>query len=278
MHGTITSFDATALFDCPEVFKTQDSVGCDSSIFLRAIRQLAHHGKPIGQLVLLTAKVTDQKRMPIGMLTRTKKNRIVFWPVLPPRSVIVSDTNRIVAPDHITLEFPSRKLHVTAYDSNGMADHSSGGWKCSALDASMLDLGFLYLVQMPVILNQDVQVQRKYAMPSSDKMRREKEFAALAQSMVPVEIPLPRLPSENEYLCFGFYLIPGMISKEQLPSSLFPGQAMAELLENWPKDSEYPVLAAGLTLGERHLLIAAACPPGELKDPVCFGFPQAIPS
>src|SRR5262245_27951957 len=49
---TMNQFEAPANdADVQRLFREQDNLGADSSLFLRAIRQLTKEGKPIGQVI-----------------------------------------------------------------------------------------------------------------------------------------------------------------------------------------------------------------------------------
>src|SRR4051812_43695854 len=105
--------------DLAEFFRTRDSFGSDSSLFPRVIRQLGCHGKPMGPVFLLTANVNAERRFPLGMMTCTERNRIVFWPVLPQDMQMHCTLSRVDATDHVTLQLPSEKSHVTGYKASG---------------------------------------------------------------------------------------------------------------------------------------------------------------
>jgi len=60
------------------IFQEQENVGADSSLWLRALRQLTIHGKPVGRILVFTVSLADQRKMPFGMLTLTTNNRLVF--------------------------------------------------------------------------------------------------------------------------------------------------------------------------------------------------------
>lgn len=263
--------------DYPEIFRTQDSVGSDSSLFVRVMRQLAHEGKPMGDVFLFNAVIGgDRIRAPLGMLTFTKNNRIVFWPVLPHSTLLTATRSKVNTPDHITLELPSERSHITAYTVTGKASHASNGWKCVTFPAPPLRLWFILLVQMRVLTEQDLLVQRNYFTPSSDKDRRMKEMEKFIQNLVTLDVRLPSLPSVEDYLCFGFYLTPEYIPQDRMPASLFSNQAMTTMVDNWPTQSEFPALISQYRLGEQHFLVTSACPPGKLTDPLCVGFPTGI--
>jgi len=80
-HAEVPGDDAEIL----RLFREDDRLGADSSLWLRPFRLLTEHGKPVGQILAFTIPVSNDKSMPVGMLTLTDRNRLVFWPVLPRR-------------------------------------------------------------------------------------------------------------------------------------------------------------------------------------------------
>ena len=160
------------------LFREQDSLGAESSLWLRAIRQLTKDGKPIGQILVFSIPIGNEKNMPIGMLSLTERNRLVFWPVLPRRRCVVVNKPQVEIPDHITVEFPSEKLHVTSYDSDGCRiGPFRDGWRSVPLNSPDFRLLFTFLVRMSVVAEQDVLVSRKFVVPKNDNDRRTAEFA-----------------------------------------------------------------------------------------------------
>ena len=69
--------------DIARLFRENDDIGAQSSLWVRPIRQLLDSGKPIGQLTVLAFRGEGTGAYPFGVLTHTDKQRVVFWPVLP---------------------------------------------------------------------------------------------------------------------------------------------------------------------------------------------------
>ncbi|MCH7873664.1 MAG: hypothetical protein IID33_18345 [Planctomycetes bacterium] len=69
------------------LFKENDDLGAASSLWLRPLRQLFEHGKPIGQVRALTISLVEKQSLPFGMIMYTEKNRLetiskrVFMPI-----------------------------------------------------------------------------------------------------------------------------------------------------------------------------------------------------
>ncbi|MCH7591608.1 MAG: hypothetical protein IH989_02355 [Planctomycetes bacterium] len=50
------------------LFKENDDLGAASSLWLRPLRQLFEHGKPIGQVRALTISLVEKQSLPFGMI------------------------------------------------------------------------------------------------------------------------------------------------------------------------------------------------------------------
>ena len=256
------------------IFQQQDNVGADSSLWLRAPRQLTIHGKPVGRILVFTISLTHEKRMPFGMLTLTTKNRLVFWPVLPHGAKLASTGSGVDIPDHITLELASEKTHITAYRATGQPIHR-GAWKSKALPNSDLRLWFLVMMRISTILQQDLAVQRVVKMPPSDKDRRLKEVARYVDSLLFVDVPLPTMVAETQYIYCGVFLASDFIAPDRVPSTLLPcDDSLADQVEGWSAGSEFPFTVTQLKLGQQTICLATGCPPGTLRDDVFIGFPR----
>jgi hypothetical protein len=85
--------------------------------------------------------------------------------------------------DHITLELPGERIHVTAYDNKGRPVHVARAWKTHHLQDHGLALWFLLLIRISVLHQQDVAVQRRVQMPITDRKRRIDEFTGYAQRL-----------------------------------------------------------------------------------------------
>ena len=99
--------------DPGRLFRENDNLGSPSNVLLRPIRRLLARGAPPGPMTALTLPIPGAGSYPFGVLTWTAKNRLVFWPILPK----LADMAGVV--DHITLELPSQRSHLTAYTAGG---------------------------------------------------------------------------------------------------------------------------------------------------------------
>lgn len=134
--------------DDAEIFRLmqeEDAIGAESSLWFRVFRQLIKDGKPIGQILLFTIPIGNGKNLPIGMLTLTDNNRLVFWPVLPRRTCVVINKSDMSLPDHVTVEFPSETVHLTSYDADGRRLHVREAWRSSPLEKQDFRVLFIFL-------------------------------------------------------------------------------------------------------------------------------------
>jgi hypothetical protein len=263
----------TSRDDIARLFRENDNIGPDSSVWLRPLRQLLKVGKPVGPFLALTVSMADDQRQPVGMLSQTGKDRLIFWPVLPPNVKIVCTGEPVDAFDHITLEFPSKRIHVTAYRANGEAVHTPRAWRTHRYGDSGLALWFLLLVRISVLRQQDMAVQRKIHVPASDKKRRTEEFVGLQHRLRLQNIPLPPHDAEQDYIYLGFYIAPISVATDKVSAPTLPADTSVDSqIEGWPDKSTFTVAGLRFRFGEQVICVAAACPPGRLLSDVSVGF------
>jgi len=271
--------DISRYDDVARMFREHNDIGSDLSLWLRPLRQLLKHGKPIGQVVALMVSPMEQLKLPFGMLTQTEKNRLIFWPILPPNAKVMCAGENVDVFDHITLEFPSEKIHVTAYDVDDQPIHFAREWKTHHFSDCDLELWFTLLVRFSILRQQDMAVQRRVKAPTTDKERRVNEFVSYTQNLSLSNISLPPHEAEYEYIYFGLYLAPVPITEDQLSSSILPiDSSMDSQIKGWHNGIVFQIAVSSLTFGQRTICVAAACPPGELRTDVIFGFPRRINS
>jgi len=262
--------------DVARLFRENDDVGCDSSLWLRPLRQLLKDGKPVGQVLALTVSAENQLRLPFGMISRTKRDRLIFWPVLPPGINMICAGERIDVFDHITLESPSGRIHVTGYGSDGQPVHPRRAWKVHRLPDRSFTLWFLLLVRMSVLQRQDMATQRRVKASVRDKKRRTDEFTAYARRLKLLNVPLPAHPAEQDYIYFGFYFAPDSATTSgQVSASVLPtGASMDAQIEGWHDGNVFEITGLSFALGKRTICVAAACPPGRCLSDVSVGLPR----
>jgi hypothetical protein len=256
-------------------------LGADSSLWLRPLRQLTREGKPLGRIHGLLAPVDHEHNLPFAMLTFTAKGRLVFWPALPRPTNMASGTE-IEVPDHITVEFPSERLHLTAYDKDGRPVHRPNTWGSTEVQESKFRWLFAFLVRLEVVRQQDVLISRRFPTPPADRDRRSREFAKFAQDflhLAPVEFP--ESPAGKDYIYCGVYAAPTDVRESDLPKTFIPQGSIGEIVDGWPPDVEFPMAIVPVPIElpshEERVFVAVAFPPGKLKDDVSFGFPRRSP-
>lgn len=264
--------------DVARLFREHDDIGPDSSLWLRPLRQLFQEGKPVGQMVGLSFAPVQSHPLPFGVLSATGRERLVFWPVLPPGAHIIFGVESVDALDHVTLELPSEKVHVTAYDANGAPVHFARSWRTEHFAGSGFALWFLLLVQVRILEEQATAVQRRVQVPPTDRDRRVEEFARFARGFRLQRAVLPPIPTPHSYVYCGVYLGPELggaydLSKVALPA----GESLRGEVEGWPDGTDLQVAVSPLRIGERTICVAAACPPGKLLTDVVLGLPKRSP-
>jgi hypothetical protein len=252
----------------------QDSLGAESSLWLRAFRQLTKDGKPIGQILLFTIPIGNERKMPIGLLTLTENNRLIFWPVLPRGNCAVINKPRFAPPDHITVESPSEKMHLTSYRADGRPVHVRESWRSARLQTTDLSLLFTFLVRMIVVADQDVLVCRKFPMPKNDNVRRKAEFSRCMNMVEVLYLPIPGTAPEKQYVAFSLYRTSDLMASQSLPTSLLPMSNMHGMVNDLPEKTEFPITVAQFTIRNQTFCLAAGFPPGHLNDALCFGLPR----
>jgi len=262
--------------DVAHLFRENGDIGSDSSLWLRPLRQLFKAGKPVGQVLALTVSPTDQLRLPFGLLSQTKRDRVIFWPALPPGVSMICAGEPIDVLDHITLEYPSERTHVTAYDTDGRPVHISRAWKTHHLQDRGLVLWFLLLVRISVLRQQDVAVQRRVQMPIIDKKRRMEEFTGYVQRLKFLTVPLPPHAPEQDYIYLGLYFAPdSAIMVDRFSAPILPANASIDSqIKGWDNGDTFEITGLGLPFGKRTICVAAACPPGRLLSDVSVGLPR----
>jgi len=265
--------------DLSRMFREQGDIGADSSVFLRPLRQLLEQGKPVGQVHCLTTGSNPQRRLPFGMLTETKKGRLVFWSVLPRDTHVLCPGSSLSVIDHITLELPTGKSHVTGYDHSGRRVHS-GLWELQHMAESRLALWFTLLVPMSVLLDQDNAVQRVVRAPTPDAKRRIDEFVRYTRSMRPHHMALPSPQEETNCVWLTVFLSPPASGCADVGTWLTPVlKTLGDQVEGLAADCRVRALAYPVRIGTRTVCVVVACPPGELRNGVVLGLPrQPVPS
>lgn len=258
------------------LFRENDDIGSDSSLWLRPLRQLLRDGKPLGDNVALTVIVGGGMCWPLGMFTETKKNRLVFWPVWPSGLDMTCDAGGPRTFDHTTFEFPSEKIHVTGYDERQEPVRGDRTYRARHYPDSNLAMWFELLIQTRVLRQQETAVQRRVRMPSADKDRRLNEVAQYSKALRFWDVQLPERETEYDYIYMRVYVAPEPITRADLPTSVvdFDPRALREVIDGLPDSGATLLNAASRTLRQRTICVVVGCPSGKLRDGVCVGFPE----
>lgn len=128
------------------VKRRMTSIPDEHSLWVRPMRQLLDDGKPVGQITMLSLSPVADGALPFCAVAYTSKNRLVAWPILP------SNPGTVSFPlDHITLEFPSGKMHVTGFDPDGKRHAVSQSWRLQEFPKNDLAFWFRLVVRRSLI-------------------------------------------------------------------------------------------------------------------------------
>ncbi len=262
--------------DVSRLFREHDNIGPDSSLWLRPLRQLFKDGKPVGQAIVLTISLTEQQRLPLGVLAQTQDNRMIFWPTLPQNAKMACAGETIDTVDHITLELPSEKIHVTGYDTSGQAIHTRRAWRLHHFAECNIALWFILMVPISILRQQDMAVQRRAKMPTTDKDRRVNELHRFISKLSFSNVSLSPCDVQYNYVCCVLCLASENFTADHLSSSLAPINSMlASEIEGWPNGNQFHAMP--LKLGQQTICVAATCPHKKLSPDlgVSVAFPQS---
>jgi hypothetical protein len=245
-----------------------------SSIWMRPLRRLFKEGIPPTQTVIATVE-DSTGTLPFGVFAFTAGSRLIFWPVLPKKFVVLDEKGVQRDLDHVTLEFPNQRIHTTWFSENGKRKHHSAGWKLQPSAEPGLALWMKFLVRWSVLADQEHVVEQLVKMPTSDAKRRTSEFVQYANSirLQPLKL-LPKTPvGDYVFVVIGVVIDP---SKPHQMSSdmLFCGGNIDDAVDGWPDGSAFGYQPVKIRVGEKDVVLAALSPPGTLKKDLLMGFPR----
>ena len=256
------------------LFAEHDDVGAGSSIWLRLITKLLSQGKPPGEATVVCLDCPGQGKLPFGAFALTERDRLIFWPILPRDIPVGCRGQDITVPHHVTLEFPSGRIHATAYNERGTAVHRPCG-RLQQLGGGFA-LWMMFVVELSTLGDQDKAVQRKAQTPVTDKARRESEFLRFAKKLSIRSMPLPASESAPRCVCCAMYTVAEGTNASEFAPSLFPNGGLWDgQIVDWPDGHCFMITRFLLNVGTKRVLLAACCPPGKPKSKVCLGFPNA---
>lgn len=248
--------------------KSETSIPDEYSLWVRPMRQLLDDGKPVGQITMLTLSRATDGALPFCAVAYTSRNRLIAWPIMPPNPEFVT-----FPLDHITLEFPSGKMHATGFNANGKREAVSQSWCLQEFQENHLAFWFRLVVRNTLIESQELEVERLMKSPTSDIERRKQEFARYGQSLRIVDVPLPSSEPEGDYILCSFFLA-DPDDEPKITSDIFLCGGVDEQIEGWAEGTTFEVTGKRLPVGPKHLAIATACPPGQFKQDVAVAFPR----
>ncbi len=237
----------------------------ETSLWLRPFRPLLEEGKPLGNVLFLVLHAQG-RGYAFGALTRTDKERLIFWPAIPRGVTTVSENGTKGVMDHLTLELVSGKTHVTT----SVRGHHPGGRRPERFEEAGLGFWFVLAVEWRDLQDQDDWLERRIATPASDEARRKAELEDALGRIRLLRIESPSPPQEQTYVLTAFYLADDtdrqvLFTPGMLPP--LPGGSDQEDVWNRARLTRFGV-------GDSKLVIVTACPPGALEGGPVFGLPR----
>lgn len=277
--------DSNHAHDCSDIaklFKENEDLGALSSLWFRPLRQFLQHGKPTGPMTVLAFRGTHTGAYPFGVLTHTKNNRIVFWPVLPKNADMVAAEGKVGVIDHITLELPNAKTHVTAYDAAGKPSRCGAtdfghreAWRLQRFEGSGLAIWFTILVKWSTLLDQETAVQRCMKAPNPAEAKRRKQvFAHHTAQLRIIDVPLPKSVTVPKYVYCVFYFVTEPERETKLTPDIFLHGDVDSQVDGWPDGTVFEIQPMKLRYEQTQFLIATACPSGTMRQDIVLGFPR----
>jgi hypothetical protein len=272
--------------DVARLFRENDDLGADSSLWFRPLRVFLDRGTPPPPMTVLAFRSQHSTLLPFGVLTCTKRNRIVFWPVLAKNADMVAEQGKTGVIDHVTLELPSEKMHVTALDAAGKRLHFTardGGhkqaWRLHRFEGTGLAFWFTLAVRWQTLQDQETAVQRRILAPTPAEVERRKQvFTNYPRRLTFVDVPLPPTESVPDYVYCVVYLLTDPAAEPKYSSDVFPFGDVGTWIDGWPCRGEYPIKTSKLHHEQTEFVVATACPPGHLRQEVLMGFPRRTPA
>ena len=258
--------------DVERRFQENDNLGDCSSFWYRATRLFFDGVGPVGKTTMLTAgpSLNDQSLV-LGLLTHTKNRRLIYWPALAKGGKMVEDGGETMADfDHITLEFPSERTHLTYYDERGVKQHLSREGRTYPIGNSPLSAWFQILVKIEVLRNQDMEIQRLVQATPEHKSRMVEWLNQFCGSISGAPIIVPLECESQDYIHYAVHLDPKHLPTEQLPpiGQLLDNAGLSKYVTGWETGKDYKVAVSPVNVEGVPLRLVAACPPGTLRPSV----------
>lgn len=202
-----------------ETKKQRRPLGKRNTIWFRPIRTLLDAGVPAMPITYLMIDVAGERAYPIGALCKTRKRRLIFWPLLTTRLRSMVEEDELI--DHMTLELASGRSHRTGYKEQEPWRGDSES-KIVPVDNHPLSFWFANGVDWNTIRHEPMMAEVWATTPKPDEERRKQEFTKFAEKAVFISLPFLSRPPGESFVLSYFYLVQGDIESAEIPNPLFP--------------------------------------------------------
>lgn len=245
----------------------------ETSVLFRACRQLLDKGKPLPPAGMIAVNLKGQGLRPFGLLTFTSKRRFVFWPVIPLEIRSMAEQGTVFLTDHVTLELPSFRTHVTGYRKDGSNEHRSMGWKVQEFSPAGLGLWFICALRINTLYEQPLHVKRGIHLPTADSARRIEEFSKFTSQIRHIDVEIPPAQTQGDYLLTYFSVIDSSKVAPDPPVLPLVGN-LDDIITGWDVGAETAFASRLFRFESVQMVISFGCPPGTCSEEM-LGFPNA---
>ena len=256
------------------LFRENDTLGDSSSFWYRCTRFIFEKQSPVGKMTLLTTGPTKESQVALGVFTFTRNNRLIYWPALTPANTMMCSDGEVPAFDHITLELPSQRFHLTAYDEAGNKVPVVNGLRTCPIGEYGISGWFKALVKVDVLETQDTAIQRKIPVPEGHLERLTKWMDNFARQLAIKHTMLPVSFEARDYIYYSMFVAGPSFDNENISAvcEAIGHRILDEYVTGCDEKDKFLIQGTRFQVGDCDLVIVTACPPGRLKQRVAIQF------
>lgn len=246
----------------------------ETCLFWRCARYvLEGHPASVNVVVYVPGRTGGQ--YPLLIMTLTKADRLVCWPVLPDRVCAPEEQDKLRLTDHVTLELGSkrRRSHSTEFDPLGGKHHHAHKWKICSFEQNGVSLWFGFAVRLSVVENQVLERHQWIRMPLRHKEKRVDEFRRFLERLTFVDAKIPKKYREQGDSMIALVYIEDAQEVKLSEDLLHPlNQWPDEFWDKRPEDGALPFVWTKFTVSSVQLALLLGFPPSNLREegPIIF--------